>query len=73
MLITPCSPLGVLPILQRAPTHAPANHEEDKYDDDNQNHRHKELQQQHHYPQHVITHSNHRGAELAVDEITAAR
>jgi hypothetical protein len=46
-LITPCSPLGVLLILHRAPTHAPASREEDEHDNDDQNYRHEELQQQH--------------------------
>lgn len=49
-LVTPRPPLGVLLILQRASTHAPAGREEDEHGDDNQDHRHEQLQNQHCYP-----------------------
>lgn len=49
-LVTPRPPLGVLLILQRASAHAPAGREEDEHGDDNQYHRHEELQKQHRYP-----------------------
>jgi len=54
-LVTPCSPLGVLLILQRAPAHASASGEEDEHDDDNQYDRHEELQQQHRSLQLLLT------------------
>jgi len=49
-LVTPRPPLGVLLILQRTSTHAPAGREENEHGDDNQDYRHEQLQNQHCYP-----------------------